>query len=430
MFDKFFRVEVDVYNMSNGLVWQRWVLDNGLRVLFFSKPSANTVQLSVAVEFGSNLEMEAEAGLAHFLEHMLAGGSEERIQKARSIESFGGNLNFYTEHEYTLSFVDVLPESLSQAAGVLSELLFEGRFEGEKFVSEREIILHELAESLDDPAVLVDELFLKALFKKHPVRRPILGYPKTLKKLRLPQLEAMYKAVYGPQNMILLLIGNLSDDQIKNVLKYFENKPQQQKITRQLTLQQLQKNIVKPTKLVSKSKQGLTQTYLNIGTQTVNAKNADAPKLDLISMILGGGTSSRLFIELREKRALTYDVTATHIKGLDYGHLSISCAVKNSNLNKTQKLIFNEIAKLQTEKVSEEELDRNKKLMLSSILRGIDSPGTCQDILTYLEIQYNHENALTDYLNKIKTTTTTDILNTAQTYLKKDNFTTTTLKPK
>jgi predicted Zn-dependent peptidase len=147
-------------------------------------------------------------------------------------------------------------------------------------------------------------------------------------------------------------------------------------------------------------------------------------------MILGGGASSRLFIELREKRALTYDVAATHIKGLDFGHLSISCAVKNSNIDKTQKLIFDELAKLRTEQISEEELERNKKLMLSGILRGIDNPDTCQDILAYMEIQYNNENALTDYLNKIKTTTTTDILNTAQTYLQKTNFTTAILRPK
>jgi predicted Zn-dependent peptidase len=412
--------------MCNDLVWHRRVLSNGLRVLFLSKPSANTVQLSVAVEFGSNMEEKAEAGLAHFLEHMLAGGSDERIQKSRSIESYGGSLNFYTDHEHTMSFVDVLPESLPQAAQILSELLFDDRFDEEKFVSERAIILHELAEALDDPAVLVDELFLKALFKDHPVSRPIGGYPKTLKKLSLSQLEAIHKAVYVPQNMILILMGNLSNSQIQEGLKHFENKLKQQKLIRHM---QMPKS-VNPVKRVSKSKQGLTQTYLNIGAQTVNAKNVDAPKLDLISMILGGGASSRLFIELREKRALTYDVVATHVKGLDFGHLSVSCAVKNSNVNKTCELIFDEFAKLRTEEILEEELERNKKLMLSGILRGIDNPGICQDIIAYMEIQYNNENALTDYLNKIKTTTTADILNTAQTYLKKDNFNTAILKPK
>jgi len=412
--------------MNNSLVWQRNILANGLRVLFLPKPSANTVQLSVAVEYGSNSEEDGEAGVAHFLEHMLAGGSEKRIQKSRSIEGYGGSMNFYTEHEYTLSFVDVLPENLPQASGILSELLFDTVFEEEKFVSEREIILHELAEDLDDPAVLINDLLLKALFKKHPASRPIGGYPKTLKQLSLRQLEAVQAVAYGPQNMILTLIGNLSNGQIQEVIKHFEDKPQQQKIDKQLQPQK----IVKPIKKVSKSKQGLTQTYLNIGARTVNTKSTDAPKLDLISMILGGGTSSRLFIELREKRALTYDVATIHRKGLDFGYLNIGCAVKNSNTDKTQKLIFDELAKLRTQQIPEEELERNKKLMLSGIFRGIDSPNDCQDIMTYMEIQFNHEKALTNYLYKIKNVTTTDILNAAQTYLQEDSFTTAILKPK
>jgi predicted Zn-dependent peptidase len=164
--------------MSNGLIWQRRILSNGLRVLYLPKPSANTVQLSVAVEYGSNSEAETEAGSAHFLEHMLAGGSDQRIQKSRSIESYGGSLTFYTDHEYTMSFGDVLPESLSQASQVLSELLFDNAFENEKFESERNIILNELAEISDDPSELIDELLLKSLFKTNPIRRPIGGYQK------------------------------------------------------------------------------------------------------------------------------------------------------------------------------------------------------------------------------------------------------------
>jgi zinc protease len=412
--------------MSNSLVWQRSTLSNGLRFLYLPKPSANTAQLSVAVEYGSNNDVEAEAGAAHFLEHMLAGGSEKRIQKSRSIENNGGHLNFYTDHEYTMSFVDVSPESLLQAAQILSELLFDKFFDEEKFVTERKIILQELAEDLDNPNRIINELLIKNLFKKHPISRSIGGYPKTLNKLTLHQLKTIHTTVYNPQNMILILTGNLSNNQIQKILNPFEDKPKQQKITKQLYPQK----IIKQTKEVSKKKQGITQTYLNIGAKTVNTKHTDDPKLDLISMILGGGTNSRLFIELREKNALTYDVDTNHINGLNFGYLSIQCAVKNSKVNKTQKLIFNEIAKLRTEKISEEELERNKKLILNDILRGIDNTNTCQDILAHIEIQFNNEKALANYIDKIKATTTTDVLNATQTYLQEDNFTTAALKPK
>lgn len=407
-------------------MWQRWVLANGLRVLYLPKPSANTAQLSIAVEYGSNSEAEAEAGSAHFLEHMLAGGSDKRIQMSRSIESHGGSLNFYTDHEYTMSFVDVLPESLPHTSQVLSELLFDDAFEEEKFASERQIILQELAEDADDPTEQIDELLLKNLFKKHPVRRPIGGYPKTINQLNLHQLEAIHTAAYEPQNMILMLMGNLSDNQIQAVLQYFVDKPKQQKIAKQLHKQET----AKPPHEKVKRKGGITQTYLSIGAKTVNSKSPDAPKLDLISMILGGGASSRLFIELREKRALTYDVAALHSKGLDFGYFSISCAVKNANLDKTKALISTELANLREQLVLEEELERNKKLILSGILRGIDSPDDCQDILAFMEIQFNNAKALSSYLTKIKEVTTKDIQTAAQTYLQEDNFTSAILKPK
>ena len=226
--------------------------------------------------------------------------------------------------------------------------------------------------------------------------------------------------------MILMLMGNLSDTQIQNVLKPFVEKPKQQKITKTLHPQETQK----PPHGESKKKRGIIQTYLSVGTKTVNTKSPDAPTLDLISMILGGGASSRMFIELREKRALTYDVLATHSKGLDFGYFCINCAVKNANLDKTRELIFKEFAKLRQEKVAEEELERNKKLILSGILRGIDNPDECQDILAFMEIQFNHEKALGSYLEKIKAVTTADVQTASQVYLQEDNFNTAILAPK
>ena len=412
--------------MSNGLVWRRNVLSNGLRVLHLLKPSANTAQLSLAIEYGSNSELEEAAGSAHFLEHMLAGGSDKRIQLSRSIESYGGTLNFYTDREYTMSFVDVLPEALPKASQVLSQLLFDSSFEQEKFVSERKIILNELAEVLDDPSEKLDELMLKSLFKNHPVRRPIGGYTKTINKLTLNQLSHMLEANYQPQNMILMLIGNLSENAIEGVLQYFKDKPAQKALQRKTYPSESSK----PAKEVMKKKSGIAQTYLSIGARTVNSRHPDAPALDLISMIIGGGTSSRLFIELREKRALTYDVISVHSKGLDFGYFSVSCAIKNKNVNKTKELIFKEISKLCSEKALEEELERNKKMILSGILRGIDGPEECQDILAFMEIQFNDEKALVSYLEKIKAVTTKDIVAAADTYLQEDNFTTTIIAPK
>lgn len=416
----------DLWFMKNGLVWRRNVLTNGLRVLYLPKPSANTVQLALAIEYGSNCEDKETAGAAHFLEHMLAGGSENRIYLSRSVESYGGVLNFYTDHEYTMSMMDVLPENLPQTAQVLTQLLFDSSFEQEKFTRERKIILNELAEVSDDPTEKLDELLLKSLFKKHPVRHPIGGYPKTINKLSIDQLSEIHKANYQPQNMILMLIGNLPKQDVESALKFFKGKNELQPKARQIH----NIEVFKPNHEVTKKKSGIAQTYLSIGTRTVNSLNPDVPALDLIGMIIGGGTSSRLFIELREKHALTYDVSSIHSKGLDFGYFSVNCAVKSANANKAKEVISKELAKLRTEKVLEEELERNKKMILSGILRGIDNAEECLDILAFMELQFGNEKALINYIEKIKAVTVKDILDAANIYLQEDNFATVTLAPK
>src|SRR5665647_1024436 len=137
--------------MTTAMFWRRNILPNGLRVLLFPRQSANTTQLSIAVEFGSNQEPEEIAGVAHFLEHMLAGGSTKRIKLSRSIEDSGGILDFYTDHEHMMTTMDILPEKLIEASNVISKLVFNGDFKDQNFKKERKIILNELSEALDDP---------------------------------------------------------------------------------------------------------------------------------------------------------------------------------------------------------------------------------------------------------------------------------------
>ncbi len=187
--------------MTTAMFWRRNILPNGLRVLLFPRQSANTTQLSIAVEYGSNQEPEEIAGVAHFLEHMLAGGSTKRIQLSRSIENSGGILDFYTDHEHMMSTMDILPEELTEASFVISELLFNMDFEEEKFKQERKIILNELAEASDDPTERIEELLLKSLFKEHPVKRPVGGFPKTVKHLTLDQLsDITQNKLYSPKH--------------------------------------------------------------------------------------------------------------------------------------------------------------------------------------------------------------------------------------
>lgn len=411
--------------MTTAMYWRRSMLSNGLTVLLFPRESANTTQLSLAVDFGSNQEPPENAGVAHFIEHMLAGGSKKRIEFSRSIENFGGIFDFYTDHEHMMSTMDILPKKVLEASCVISELFFNSDFDESNFKQERKIILNELAEALDDPAERIEELLMKSLFKEHPVKRPVGGYPKTIKQLTLNQLTNIHSMNYVPQNMILILTGNFNDKTTEMVLENFERRAEMTKLSRKT----YPVETAKPEPLIVEKKPGITQTYLSIGARTVRSSHVDAAKLDLMSALLSGGTSSRLFVELREKNALTYDINSDHNKGLDFGYFSISCAVKNKNFVKAKKLIFKELSRLRTEKVHDDELERNKNLIAAEILRGMDNPHESSEIIGYLEMQFKSEMALVDYIAKIKAVSIEDIIEVANTYLQEDSLSTVLLKP-
>jgi predicted Zn-dependent peptidase len=355
---------------------------------------------------------------------MLAGGSDQRIALSRSIEDSGGSLDFYTDREYVLGTVDVLPSKLVDSSAILSELFFDTNFDEKKFGLEKKIILHELAEVADDPSIRVEELLLDGLFARHPIKRPVGGQPETVKNLTLSQLRQEHQANYVPENTILVLTGNFSEKDTEGVLKNFDKKGMGSIAKRIFPVESF-----KPKPSIVEDKAGLTQTYLSVGARTIPANHPDAAALDLISLLLGGGTSSRLFIELREKHAVTYDVDCSYSKGFSFGYFSINCAANSKTAGKAKKLILRELSKMQAEPVADDELERAKQVMMGGILRGMDNPETVLDILTFIEIQFGNEHALMDYLAKRMAVTTQDIKQVAAKYLNRDSLCTATVKP-
>ena len=201
--------------------------------------------------------------------------------------------------------------------------------------------------------------------------------------------------------MILVLTGRFSEKDAEKVLSHFtgrENGASPQESTRPGEQS-------KPAKLAVIEKAGVAQAYLCFGLRTVPAKHSDTPALDLINSVLGMGESSRLFRELREKRALTYDFSSINASGLDYGYFSINLAVKAASLNQTQSIIHGEWEKLKAAPVGDEELEKSKNLVLGDIFRAMDSFSDLPRILADMEIYFEDQNALTTYIQKIQALT-------------------------
>jgi zinc protease len=408
------------------LSWEREVLSNGLTVLLYPRLSGMTAQLSVAIKYGSNDDADEKSGNAHFLEHMLVGGSKKRIKLHHEIEKLGGCSHFETSDEYTFSSMDVFPNKIDEASKVLSGLLFDSVFEKDKLEAERKAILNEIADASDDQQEKIEETLIKSLFKYHPIKNPILGSKKKVKQVTLNDLEEAYANHYNPKNMILILTGKISETDCETVLRDFQDRENGNSILR--NNRKLKES--KPRKEVIVKRSGLTQAYLSFGLRTAPAQDIDTPSLDLIASILGMGESSRLFVELREKRSLLYGFEVTNVTGLDYGYFSVSCPVEIKSLNLTQTLIQDELLKIKNLPTKQDELDKSKNLLLGDIFRAIDIPHELTQLLAYNEIHFENQNALLDYTNKINSLTEQDITEVANKYFQDKNYSTAILTPK
>jgi predicted Zn-dependent peptidase len=412
--------------MIQNLSWERKVLSNGLTVLLYPCLSRMTAQLSVAVKYGSNDDSDEKSGTAHFLEHMLAGGSEKRIKLHHEIEKLGGCSHFETSDEFTFTSMDVLSGRIVDASKILSGLLFDCTFEKGKFELERKVIRNEIDEVNDDPQDIIGEAIVKCLFRNHPLRNPVLGFKKTINQFTIDDIENTYRNYYVPKNMVLMFTGNFSGKDLETVLLDFQDKEGKDPVLRRSRSVEASE----PRKESVIKKSGLNQAYMSFGLRTAPTRDEDTPPLDLVEALLGMGESSRFFVELREKRALTYDFVAENVSGLDYGYFAVNCAVRNKSLCATQKLIRDELQKIKNQPPTKNELEKSRSLLLGNLYRIIDSTHDLSRLLAYEEIHLENQNSLIDYVNKINSLTEEDLTEVANKYFQDENYSTAILKPK
>ena len=412
--------------MNGSLSWQRRILSNGLTVLLYQRPSAVTAQLSLAIKYGSNDDPEDKIGTAHLLEHMIVGGSQKRIKLHHEIERLGGASNFETSRECTFSFVDVFSERLPEASKVLSGLLFDSTFEKDKLIHEQKVTLNEIAEAYDDPRDRNEETLLKCLFKHHPVKNPILGSRKTVNQITLEAVEKTHETQYSPQNMIIVLTGKFLEKDAEKVLEDFQDREKGNSISRQLRSNEEGK----PRREIIAKRSGIKQAYLSFGLRTPPAKDKDIPAIELTNAILGIGESSRLFTELREKRALTYDCGSVNVAGLDFGYLYIDCAVKPKAVEKTQSIIQYELQKLKNQKATRIDIEKSKNLIISDVFRAIDSSSQLPRVMVDSEIYFENENLLATYIDKTRSLSEEDVKEVADKYFQENNYATAIVVPK
>jgi predicted Zn-dependent peptidase len=343
-------------------------LPNGMRIITESMPGLETTSLGVWVNVGARSESAELNGISHMLEHMAFKGTTTRsaLDIAEEIESVGGHLNAYTSREQTAYFARVLGDDVPLAVNILGDILLNSTFEHEEIERERGVILQEIGEAFDTPDDLVFDLLQDAAFPDQPVGRPILGTPDHVRSFTSETLSGYMARHYQAEHMVFAAAGKVNHDTlVAQVGEAFAN------------LKSGGDRAFQPAVYVGgerRVKRDLEQVHLSMGFPGFSYGDDSFYAGQMLSAILGGGMSSRLFQEVREKRGLAYSIYSFSGSLMDGGMFGIYAGTSPEQANEAAQVIAQEMVKV-CERVDESEFNRARTQLKASTLMALESSG-------------------------------------------------------
>ena len=341
-------------------------LHNGLRVVNEYMDDVESVSVNIWVNTGNRNETKKNNGISHFLEHMAFKGTTSRNtqQIAEEFDDIGGRVNAFTSSSKTAYYTKVLKDNIEKAVELLADITQNSIFPEDEIEKERFVILQELAMTKDDPSDLIGDYFMETAYKDQPYGRSILGPVKNIKSFKKDDILNYIKSQYKTEDIIISFAGNLKNNEaIALVEKYF-------------TLLNKGKN-KQPEKAIytggylAKNKK-LEQTQFLMGFESCSYLDKHYYEVGVLSIVLGGGMSSRLFQEIREKRGLCYRINTDNSSSIDTGLFEIYCAVSPEKTDELIHAVIDELKKA-THNITKDECDRAITKLKSNILMSKES---------------------------------------------------------
>ena len=364
---------------------RRTVLPNGLTIISEEMPQIRSVSAGVWIRTGSRHEAPEVNGISHFAEHMVFKGTTTRTAEmiARQVDSFGGNLDAFTAKECVCFNVKVLDEHLRDAMDVLTDLVLNPSFNDADVKKERGVIMEEIKMDEDNPDYLVHEIFVQSFWKDHPLGRPILGTRDTVKKFGPELLFDYYRERFQAGNMVMAAAGNLQHDEfLELAMRKFAHLP--------ALSSELRDMAPKPTAKISmRNKKSLEQVQICIGVPSYSISHEKRYASFVLNTLLGGGMSSRLFQNVREKQGLVYSIFSELNPYRDTGCLAVYAGTSKESAPKVVQSILQGVPRPEAEvPVTDEELIRAKAQLEGQpdaepgVLDGAhEQPGAAGDVL-------------------------------------------------
>jgi predicted Zn-dependent peptidase len=370
-------------------MFAKTVLDNGFRIVTQEMLDHRSVSLGIWVENGSRHEARHENGISHFIEHLLFKGTEQRTaaQIAEEMDAVGGILNAFTSKEHTCYYAKVLDEDLPLAIDLLTDIFLHSNFDGEEIERERSVILQEISQAEDTPDDYVHDLFSLDFFKDHPLARPICGSAETVNSFRRQDFLTFFKSRYRPRRVVVSAAGHLRHEELVQAMNEKLGSVTDSMHDGRSTAQDGD-GAPETRSGVFQHAKSLEQVHLCLGVVGVHQTHPQRYAAYVLNTLLGGGMSSRLFQEIREKRGKAYSVYSFSSAYNDVGYLGVYAGTSLEWVEEVVELILKELKRFAVGDIQDEEIRRTQGQLVGSMMLGLESTDSWMSHIARNEIYF------------------------------------------
>ena len=403
---------------------QKFTLDNGVRVLIEELPHVHSAAVGFWVDTGTKNEDAHNNGISHFIEHMLFKGTEKRsaLEIAQSLEDTGGSLNAFTDKEMTCYYARVLDDQVELAIDVLSDMLLDSLFDEAEMRREKKVVIEEIKMYEDTPDELVQDMFSQVFWGGHPLGRAIVGTRQTVRGTSRADIVSYMDRFYTPDRLVVSVAGNVKAkkvlDQLNKTVGKLSRKPTKTIDTKPV-----------PNSALKIKYKDIEQAHLVIGTQGLSITHPDRYVLTVLDAILGGGMSSRLFQEIREKRGLAYSISSFEILYRHAGIFGVYAATNAKSLQAVVELCMAEVDKIKGGDITADELRRAKQQLRGSLLLSLEVPRHRMSRMARNELYYGRLIAPREVITAIDKVELDDIQRLTRELFDSKSMTTTVVGP-
>ena len=396
-------------------MFAKTILDNGIRIVSHEMPDIRSVSLGIWVENGSRHEARRENGISHFIEHLLFKGTERRSAAAiaEEMDAVGGVINAFTSKEHTCYYAKVLDENLPLAIDLLSDIFLHSKFDEEEIERERSVILQEISQTEDTPDDYVHDLFNVDFFQDHPIGRPICGSAESVKGFSRDDLLKFFRTRYQPRRVIVAAAGHLSHGDIVAEMAARlgsvgdsggggdVDSPDG------IPLPEIRRGVFPHQKT-------LEQAHLCMGVPGLSQAHPKRYAGYVLNTLLGGGMSSRLFQEIREKRGKAYSVYSFSSSYRDVGYFGVYAGTSVESTREVVDLVLKELKSLADGKITGDELGRTQGQLVGSMLLGLESTDSWMSHVARNEIYYGKTISTDEICQGVRAVTRVDVIDLAR----------------